>query len=853
MTTLPRQTNPAVASAAPAVTTEHTGLPAYFRNLRQSCRYAGHSGLTPHAGFAAELRQVFVPPHLSRTYADPRLGIPGGPEPHSRLEAAQLIRAHRRLFILGDQGAGKTTLLQWLALALSDDEDNPVKAILGDRVPFLLTVQDLPLSQVNGWSSLWRAFLKRNRHLVAPLRADKDLLARLFQSGQALLLIDGLDAATDPASCERLRRAIRQGMSRHRFCSFVLTSGRICFDPQKWSGLDAENLSRPEAKQPVTAHMHPPARRSLLHSQNTARRTNFKNGMAGIDLPASQSPPAVFYLAPFDAAGRNEFIANWCRQYADQQTATPDRFQALQGLIARDAGLAALAGMPLLLELVCFLHSQNQRLPDNRSELYRGCAEITLAGLMRARDARFGGREAGYDRQDVCNWLATLALRLQDGRRDSGQPLVTTRQEIMRHLCAELARHGIDAARREAEAGFILAHVSDGAGLLRAQGDTAGQPPCYGFAHPGVLAYFAAVALRQQARHDAECLAGRRLTTGQSGWHECWNLFFEQLADADLTEKYLHQLFGPGLDGEGCDAMQQALLQAKIVINGQVRLTDAVRRARIRQIWEFHLKTVFFHPLLLQCAALFELMWTSRFDSRDIFIRQARETAAGSLYLSGPGVADLSVLAAQTQLRTLALTSTAVTDLAPLSGLANLMTLFIRNTGIADWTLLAALPGLEILALIDTGIADLSPLQALSNLSTLVLHGPGIVDAAPLAGLTGLRHLSLAATGITDIGPLAALRQLRGLDLSHTGCADISILCGYTQLHSLDLSYTAAADLTPLAGLQLLQTLDLTGTCVTDLSPLTGIRHLQTLCLPGRGLKGEELLTANNVELIFPD
>ena len=113
----------------------------------------------------------------------------------------------------------------------------------------------------------------------------------------------------------------------------------------------------------------------------------------------------------------------------------------------------------------------------------------------------------------------------------------------------------------------------------------------------------------------------------------------------------------------------------------------------------------------------------------------------------------------------------------------------LRVDEMADVSQLAALTNLEQLTLNSNGIGDVSPLSALTNLESLELYDNAIVDAGPLSVLTNLKQLNLSSNEIADVGPLSTLTSLNELDLSFNEIADVSPLSALTSLKQLDLGF----------------------------------------------------------------
>ncbi|MGZ8942397.1 MAG: NACHT domain-containing protein [Methylobacter sp.] len=857
----------------------HTLL-RYFQNLQQHFMYANNFGLAlddedrpDSAQPQAYLRNLFVPPHLSKNHFHPEQLITAEQQNQNQnwLDVAQVLKDNPRLFILGDPGAGKSTLLSWLMLALSYSGDNLTKMMIGERVPFLLVLRDLPLSQVNDWDSLWQIFLDNNSNkLTAPFSKDQDIIAALFKNGQGLLLIDGLDEVTQPQVRQQLGQAVLEGINRYPRCGFVITSRLLGFDQEQWFGLDADRVYQHFAAALAVVKNQPNKKRSNKHpspivewpklsnnwqkrffevykryldheevlknatsaSINISQDKNSWKDWLEISSVFEQPNLPVFYLASFDIAQTQQFIKNWYRQYLNNDKALPQRIAELQRRIIENDGLGHLARIPVLLNMICFIHSRRGRLPDGRAELYQRIAETYLTSLDRARGLKFRDREFNYDYLDLCEWLGKLALKLQDNRNADDQALLINQQQVKILLHEELTDRGMDEQQTEEEVEFILAYIAQRSGLFIPRGKNTTNQEQYGFSHLSFLEYFAAFSLKQEAQIDSQCLTERQLTTAYSWWHECWALLFEQLEHSRLTEKYLNLLFGHSLNSQHNDLLKPSLLLAKIIMDSSVRLAIQVRHAKIKELWGFYLTKNWIDLIKAEeCPAFCELMWSDRFDSRSICLDYAIVSNIKALFLTGKAIYDLSPLAGLNQLTNLNLSNTSISDLSPLAGLSQLIVLDLDHTAISDLSPLAGLSQLTGLGLGNTSISDLSPLAGLNKLTFLILSETAISNLSTLAALNQLTNLDLFHTAISDLSPLAGLSQLTNLDLGLTAISDLSPLAGLSQLTNLRLGLTAISDLSPLAGLSQLTNLDLRHADISDLSPLAGLNQLTNLNL----------------------
>jgi internalin A len=904
----------------------HTLL-SYFQNLQRHFMVANNFGLAlddedrPDTKTApAYLRNLFVPPHLGERHYDPEqlINLEMQGQNQNWLDAVEVLKQNPRMFLLGDPGAGKSTLLSWLMLAFSYSGENLTKMQLGERVPFLLVLRDLPLSQVRDWDTLWQVFLNKHLdHLAAPLQEQTALISQLFESGQAFLLIDGLDEVTEEKSRTYLGKAVLDGINRFPRCVFMMTSRLLGFDQLEWFGQ--------KVKRYVPANID-----SAIEIQNTQIQldaTEAEMLLKALELNEKAFPEKklqyfaktihvrnshffelpVFYLAPFDLPQTRQFIENWYRQYLSADHALPQRMNDLQKRIEANDGLGRLARIPVLLNMICFIHSRRGRLPDGRAELYQRIAETYLTGLDRARGLKFLGREFNYDYLDLSEWLGKLALQLQDKRGEDDQALLIEKPDIEMLLREELQSRGMPSSQISEEIDFVLRYLAERSGLFIPRGFNEQGVEQYGFTHLSFLEYFAAYALKQEAQIDSDCLVCRRETTRLPRWHECWALFFEQIEHGRLVEKYLQLLF-PTTSNEDTTSRSNTasndrelvakLLCAKIVMDSAVRLGFQVRQALLNSLWIFYLTNpnYMFFDMDDDYQMLCDLLWTHRFDSKNVFIQQVQQSKISVLCLSGETIADLSLLfnleiasiilsnsnsncdwthINALSLKSLSLNNIAVPDLNDLLPLVNLNTLSLENLSVKDLTPLKTLKHLTQLSLTSCTELDFSSLAKLSQLKGLNISGQSIDDLSPVAKLKRLENLSFFNASIGSFVTLEKSKKLKQLLLFHIQDADWSSLATLTDLKSLsvyyipqeafnqwppmknlehlDITFSKITDITPLAGFFNLKSLNLVQTQITDITPLKHLKKLKYLSLPAENIKGVELFDKNILEFPEPE
>ncbi len=802
-------------------------LVAYYHQVFSQFAFANNFGLAlddEDSGAGTQkkvlLNDLFVPLNLTQQHISPDYLIEKEQQNKKALASftiQQQLQQHQWLFILGDPGTGKSTLMSWLMLALTTSGQNHLKNALGKVVPFALILREMDLSQINSWDDLWQSFLDSRSATTQSLNENPALCKQLFACGQSLFLIDGLDEVSSPRTRDRLAQAVREGMARYPHSRFVITSRIMGFSQLEWFGLLPE--TKPQAASEDV----------LAVSEKSIEAENL--------LP-------INYLSPLNTHQQSLFVNNWYQQYVVDSSSHAQRIRDLLARLQRNDGLGQLARVPVLLNMICFIHARRNRLPDGRAELYQRIAETYLTALDQARGVQFKDRELGVDYLDLCEWLGNLAFTMQQRRglqtqsepeekpeEKNEQQLLVPEQEIKQLLTAGLHEKGIDDSDVNAEVEHILDYIKQRSGLLVPRGIFNGEEH-YSFSHLSFQEYFAAYHLSnllQSPFMDEQDWQQLHDSKAQTVWHETLILLFEQITHSRMVDHLANKLFG-ALPPEEAELESWSLL-CQIVMDSAIRFGKTERAKLVNQACKYSqklsIREIFGN--FKATNTIFNALWCHDFNARDTLLDLAKSSQR--LTLSGNKINDISLLHKLTQLQTLNLSDTQVSELTPLRELTQLQTLNLSGTQVSNLTPLRELTQLQTLNLSGTQVSNLTPLRELTQLQTLNLSGTQVNNLTPLRELTQLQTLNLIEIQVSDLTPLRELTQLQILDLNHTQVSDLTPLRELTQLQILDLNHTQVNELTPLRELTQLQELDLSGTQVRNLTPLRELIHLQRLDL----------------------
>ena len=801
-------------------------LEGYLRNVVQWHGYIQFVSVTSvRENPDVPIAQLYVEPYLATQWVSPDTPEGGWPETKILTKAAI---DHPRLVVLGDPGSGKSTLVSWLSWQLARHKDSPWVPELDGLVPLPMVLRELDVRPGITWDGLLDSFL---RHVMAkPLVEDRKSLEQVLASGQAYVLLDGLDELGSLEARRSLRDAVFDGMERHPACRWLLTSRIV--------GYDEAAFHRTEVKVSDVAdwpweeewewemHRHPLGP-NFWHPWNKFRRP------LSVQYTIQQAVAHLAYVAPFNDEQIRRYAHNWFaqRDLVSERAAAhgEDFIRAIYG----NETVIRLARTPYILALMALIYRVKAKLPHGRALLYQQISEAYLQTIDEYRRLR----ELGYPLAQKRRWLARTGFEMQVRRsRPQQEPLqvpegdaetLASEMELVGWIAEAMGESGY--GRDELAAKEFVDYIARRSGLLLPRG-----PGQFAFAHLSFQEYFAACYLAEQLRSpfwprtgrtpDARIHQGLRSFADDVLWRETLIFLFEIVADEPgWSEAVADAIFGTEFK-ELAERWDATVLLATLSVDPHSGFSKAMRDRAMEQCWRAELEnqcSLDLHAWAFWVPKV-AVVLLSALPGELPGVWGAFEAASGGgtkhLTLSGACVTDPTPLEKLTNLEWLDLSGTFVSDPTPLKKLAYLEVLNLSSTSVSDFMSLTELKKLNTLDARGTPISnrDLMHLKKLTHLRALHVGGTHVNDLTALENLTSLTKLGLAGTRVSYFPSLEKLSNLEWLDLSDTLVSDLTPLEKLTNLTVLYLSRTPVGDLMPLAKLAKLRSVEITGTKVAN-------------------------------------
>ena len=412
------------------------------------------------------------------------------------------VLAEERVVILGDPGAGKSTLLRYAAYAVALDDSSLVGATPLHCLPILVRIASFARTQEREPALSLVEYVRE--------RLEKDfapLFAAHLESGNCLIMLDGLDEVVDPHQRGLVVSEIEDLIARYPDNRYVVTSRTVGYDQAR---LDSE----------------------------------FRH----------------FTLAELPPEAIRDFVERWYRaiEHESGSDLSPgearDRAQELAEAIEGHAGIQRLSTNPLLLTIIALVNWRGSRLPNRRVELYQIACETLIENWPLRR---LGVK---LDAEQVMTILAPVAYYVfstQEGQ------FISKKELMPRLTSALLEEQGGTQSEASAAARAMLEMVSAQSGIFLQRGYDESGSPAYGFLHLTFLEYLTACYLADRWA-DGDLPLGHLCHIPR--WREVILLMVGKIGLASRPDatRILQQILG--LDSPYEDAIHRDLLLSLIHI-----------------------------------------------------------------------------------------------------------------------------------------------------------------------------------------------------------------------------------------------------------------------------------------------
>ncbi|MBV7326785.1 HEAT repeat domain-containing protein [Chloroflexi bacterium TSY] len=390
-------------------------------------------------------------------------------QPSRRGQATELnvlVNTHPKLVILGDPGAGKTTLMRYLALqnALAMRQSKTEVQGLGQtRLPLFLRIATYA-EHGNGrsLSDFLPLCICGEQTEETPLSV---LIQERLQTGDCLILLDGLDEIVEPDQRAEIAQAINSLVREH---------------------------------------------------ERTGNRFVITSRVAGYRTAPLSGDIAHYRVQDMNDAQIKRFLERWChaveRFQTPNLTAQAQNAQAeidnIMAAVESNTGVRRLATNPLLLRTLALIHRTGATLPERRIELYRLAAETLIRDWQLARGIP---QEALVHEKEATRLLAELAAWMH-AEKPAG---IATEGEVRHQLAlvkGRLLNQEPDHPDVEIAVDDFLTRIREHTGLFVERA-----PRRFGFMHLTFEEYFAA---RWLVARPPKAAARIRTKLHQPRWEE---------------------------------------------------------------------------------------------------------------------------------------------------------------------------------------------------------------------------------------------------------------------------------------------------------------------------------------------
>jgi hypothetical protein len=371
----------------PSITITPPGDPEiYLKTLEDDTRQIRIRGLTSKRAepYFFGIDEIYIP--LKTIETRERKGKTEIALEEQRRIVLESALSQRRLVIVGDPGSGKSTFLRRVAFELCrtlrgtrPEKAAPFLAENDTRFPILIRIGDLAKllatdkSPKAADSPDWIPYFLGKQSDENKWGLKEEFFRRKLESGDCLVMLDGLDEAPERRLRERISRVLEKSARAFEKCSFLVTTREASY-----------------------------AGDAVLEQFQALRIGDLE-------------PPEIAF-----------FFEHFARGLALNETETKKFKQELQGALDGREEIREMARNPVMLTALAVLQHNDQRLPEYRVELYG-----SILGWLAAAREQKEGRPAA---EKCLEYMRKLALAMQDA--PSGRLVQINKRAAAEH-CAE--------------------------------------------------------------------------------------------------------------------------------------------------------------------------------------------------------------------------------------------------------------------------------------------------------------------------------------------------------------------------------------------------------------------------------
>lgn len=412
-----------------------------LRQMNERIEFVGMSVYKAEATHGVQMEEIYIPVSAVPFPLD-------STKFEQRTNPITFLTPGARHVILGDPGSGKSTLLRFLSIAGQlESLQKRYNAPKDNRIAIPITLRkysDALKSESN--LSLLDFIVRTTKADFSLTSATAEFFEFYLESGQAIVLFDGIDELPDASYKKIVRDRINSFLNCYPMSTALITSRIVGYSPA--FGFD---------------------RKTYHH----------------------------FQLAPLLLTEIKSFVCDWYRARIENSNIRNANINDLIRILENpeQTAIRTLAENPLLLTIVTLVHRIDAVLPDERVVLYQKCTETLLNTwhtwkYKGIEDQIRKGRIERTNRRRI--EALAYHMHINAGAISKTSRAVLLEDEVLKVLMTDIRRHDNVSSEEEARDAAIdfLKFVKQKAGLLIEVGDQQ-----YSFIHLTFQEYLTATAL----------------------------------------------------------------------------------------------------------------------------------------------------------------------------------------------------------------------------------------------------------------------------------------------------------------------------------------------------------------------